>query len=213
VKRTVGLLLVCVVAFASGCSTVRRWLPGDFGSDKGPIKRVAILPFAYRAADGATPCDLCPDRVVMDVTSERDALLVTAFLYEGLARYPRIQVIPFDHVRASQGATMRETLSNLAEKEHLDAAVVGAVLELRPRLGDPREPKQRGGAAVYAALLDLPSGAPIWKRFYDRSPGSAGRIMHSYHRLVGEDERAMTDEEAAQAGITGMVPALVKALR
>ena len=182
------------------------------GLDKGPIKRIAVLPFAYRAIGGGMSCDLCPDRVVMDVTSEQDALLATAFLYEGLARYPRIQIVPYERVREFQGATMRETLTNLAEKEHLDTAIVGALLELRPRIGDPRDPKQRGGAAVYAALLDLPSGEPIWKRYYDRSPGRPGSIVHSYNRLVGEEEHSLTDDEATREGIEGMVPGLVKAL-
>jgi len=213
VNRTIGALLIALTVLASGCSTVRRWLPGDLDSDKGPIKRIAVLPFAYRGAGGGVPCDLCPDRLVMAVTSEQDALLATAFLYEGLARHPRIQVIPYERVRQYQGATMRETLANLASKEHLDGAVVGALLEMRPRLGDPRDPKQRGGAAVYAALLDVASGEALWTRFYDRSPGRPGRIMHSYNKLVGEEEHALTADEATQAGIQGMVPSLVKALR
>lgn len=212
-KRTFTALVLLVAVTANGCSTIRSWMPGDIGSDKGPIQRVAVLPFAYRAAGGGVSCDLCPDKLVMDVTSEQDALLATAFLYEGLARYPRIQVIPYERVREYQGATMRETLTKLAEKENIDAAVVGALLELRPRIGDPRHPKQRGGAAVYVVLLDLPNGAPIWKRYYDRSPGRPGRIMHSYYELVGEEEHALTADEATQEGIEGMVPGLVKALR
>jgi len=190
-------------------------MPGDLfrSDDSGPTRRVAVLPFAYRDAAATKTCDLCPDRVVMDLTSQDDALLATAFVYEGLARYPRIQVVPFERVRDAEGATMRETVTNLAAREELDAVIVGALLELRPRLGDPRAPTQRGGAALYVAVLDLPSGSPFWKRVYDRSPAPPGRILRGYHKVVGEEDHSFTANEAMQGGIERMVPSLVQALR
>jgi hypothetical protein len=140
-------------------------LPDDFLSGKakaGRVVKMAVLPFAYRDAAHTSACDLCPDRLVMDRTSEDASKLVTAFFYESLARYPRMQLVPYERVRELAGADMRETVTRVAEAEGVDVVVVGAVLELRDRLGDPRRPEQRGGAALYAAALELPSGRPVW---------------------------------------------------
>jgi hypothetical protein len=214
VKRLVSIVALASM-LASGCTSLQDLIPRDLlrPDDKGPVRRIAVLPFAHRGAESSFLCDLCPDRVVMDVTSENDASLATAFLYEALTRYPRIQVLPYERVRQFQAPTMRETITKLAEQEKLDGVLVGALLELRPRLGDPRTPKQRGGAALYVALLDLPSGLPAWKRVYDRSSAPSGRAARSYHWLVGEDERALTADETMEEGITRMVPSLIKALR
>jgi hypothetical protein len=214
-------LAACAALFAvslAACSTVGDVLPERFfrspAKAGGRIARVAILPFAYRDDAATHPCDLCPDKLVMDVTSAGDAQLVTAFFYEALTRHPRIQVIPYDRVQASEGGTMRETLERLADSEDVDAVVVGALLELRQRIGDPREPRQRGGAAMYAALLDLPSGRPIWKRVFDHSPGRPGRAMRQYQSLVlGEEAKAMTAHEVAQLGASRMAQSLAGVVR
>ena len=210
--------LVLMALASSGCSTVDDLLPERwFGSPAKPggrIAHVAILPFAYRDDAGTHPCDLCPDKVVMDVTSASDAQLVTAFFYEALTRHPRIQVVSYDRVKAAGGESMRETLERLAESEDVDAVVIGALLELRQRIGDPREPRQRGGAAMYAALLDLPSGRPMWKRVFDHSPGRPGRAVRQYQSLVlGEEAKAMTAHEVAQAGATRMAQSLAGVVR
>jgi hypothetical protein len=178
------------------------------------VRHIAVLPMAYRAADGVHPCDMCPDTIVMDMTSAEDALLVTSFFYEALLRHPRLQVIPFETVQAATGPTMRDTITRLTETEQVDAVLVGGLLELRSRLGDPRDPSQRGGASVYAALLNLPSGRAVWKRLYDRSPGRPGTAVRQYERIVlGEESKTMTAEEVAHDGVGRMVKSLVRAIR
>jgi hypothetical protein len=216
--RPLPLLLSVVLAMpVAGCSTIERYVPRGLLGDSGTAKRaarVAVLPFAYRDASGVKPCDLCPDKLVMDVTSRDDALLATAFLYEALARHPRLQIVPYESVQAVHGETMRETLTRLSETEKLDVVVVGALLELRERLGDPRDPEQRGGAAVYAAMLDLPSGRAVWKRLYDQTPGRATRPVREYERIVvGEESKAMTAREVVQVGIDRMASSLARAVR
>lgn len=217
--RTRAALLLAAVLATAGCSTIQQYVPlprswmGGSATAKR-VARIAVLPFAYRDRNGSQPCDICPDKLVMDVTSEDDALLVTAFLYEVLARHPRLQVIPYETVRAAEGETMTDTLTRLAESEKIDAVVVGALLELRERLGDPRAPEQRAGASVYAALLDLPSGRPVWKRLYDHTPSRPGRAVREYERLiVGEESKALTAHEVAQVGIDRMASSLVRAVR
>jgi hypothetical protein len=216
VKRVFLSCAALLLATATAaCSTMRKYLPHQlFGSSTVKhVRHIAVLPLAYRAPDGTHTCDMCPDRLVMDVTSQQDALLVTSFFYEALLGHPRLQIIPFETVQAAAGETMQETVTRLAETEKVDAVLVGALLELRSRLGDPREPTQRGGASVYAALLDLPSGHAVWKRLYDRSPGRPGTAIRQYERLVlGEESKTMTAEEVAHEGVARMVKSLVKSL-
>ena len=218
-KARAWLMAACVAATASSssCSTLEGFSPAALlrGPAKGGrITNVAVLPFAYRDDAGVHPCDLCPDTLVMDVTSADDAELVTAFFYEALTRHPRVRVLPFERVSAGRGATMRETLDALAEGEQVDAVVVGALLELRPRIGDPRSPEQRGGAAIYAALLDLPSGRPIWKRVFDHSPRRPGTAIRQYQALVlGEEAKSLTAHEVAELGAARMAQSLARTVR
>ncbi len=150
----------------------------------------------------------------MDVTSADEALLVTAFFYEALAQHPSIHVVPHESVEAARGHTMRETLERLLAREQIDAVLVGALLELRPRIGDPQDPRQRAGAALYAALLDVDTGKPLWRRVYDRSPGPPSRLLRQYLLVVeGEDPSTLTAEEVAQLGARRMVESLARALR
>jgi len=216
VKRaTLAKLLAPALLLATtSCSgTLDQLWPDDglfTGKAKpGRIVRIAVLPFAYRDAGNARTCDLCPDRLVMDKTSEDAALLVTAFFYEALAKHPRMQVVPYERIRELQGADMRETITRVSEAEDVEMVLVGAVLELRDRIGDPRSPQQRGGAAIYAAALQLPSGKPLWKRVYDRTPRRSSRAMREYELLVvGEESRAKTAEEVAEDGVQRMVASL-----
>jgi hypothetical protein len=216
-KPVIGLALFAALG-AAGCAEIQQYLPDNplisGYATAGSTMRIAVLPFAYRGRDGSMPCDLCPDRVVMDVTGDADALLVTGFFYEQLARHPRLQIVPFERVEAAEGTTMRETLDRLAATEKLDAVIVGALLELRTRKGNPSDPEQRGGASLYVAMLRLPSGRPVWKRLYDRTPGRAGRIAREYESLVGsDDDKALTAEEVAQIGASRMVESLARSIR
>jgi hypothetical protein len=216
-RRALLAAALLVGSLTAGCATVKKYVPRSLlggGDTAKRLARVAILPLAYRDGDGVRPCDVCPDTLVMDVTSEDDALLVTAFFYEELARHPRLQIVPYETIQAAQADTMRDTLTNLAATEQVDAVVVGALLELRERLGDPRHPDQRGGASVYAALLDLPSGEPVWKRLYDHTPARPGRAVREYERIiVGEESKAMSAHEVAQLGVGKMVSSLARSVR
>jgi hypothetical protein len=218
-RRRHALCAALAATLVAGCATIEQYVrvPSGLLGDPGTAKRtarIAVLPFAYRDGNGARQCDICPDTLVMDVTSQDDALLMTAFLYEALTRHPRLQIVPYETVQAAQGDSMRATLDHLARTENLDAVVVGALLELRDRFGDPRSPDQRAGAAVYAALLDLPSGRPVWKRLYDHTPGRPTRAVREYERIViGEESKALTAHEVAQAGIDRMASSLARAVR
>jgi len=214
VRRSVAILLAA--ATLAGCSTVRQYLPDNpFSAARStPVRTIAVLPFAYRAEDGTRACDLCPDTLVMDKTSEQDALLVTAFFHEALTRHPSLTVIPNERILAARGETMEQTLAVIAAEEEIDAVVVGALLELRPRLGDPRDPYQRGGAAIYAALIDMRSGNPVWKRVFDRTPPRPGRAVRQYARLVeGEIPKSYTAHEVSERAADSMVSSLVRAIR
>jgi hypothetical protein len=180
--------LVALAALASGCNRIRPYLPDNpFVSPEVPgvIKKVAVLPFAYRDADGIRPCTLCPNAVIMAPTSEDDAMLVTGFFYEALTHHPRFEVVPSDTVDRFSGATMQQTMERLEVMENVDAVLVGALLELRPRTGDPQDPVEAGGAAVYAALVDARSGRQLWNLVFDRTQKPANAAEKGYEVIVG----------------------------
>ncbi len=214
-RRALSWCAAVLLVTLTGCSTIRQYVPRSLLGTQtaGRVRRIAVLPFAYRDASGAHPCDMCPDKLVMDTTSQEDALLVTAFFYEALLGHPRIQLIPFDTVQAAEGDTMGAKVQHLSDTEKIDGVLVGGLLEMRQRLGDPRAPSQRAGASIYAALLNLPSGHAVWKRLYDQSPGRANKAMRQYERLVnGEEDKTLTAEEVAHEGVERMVHSLVSSI-
>ena len=82
-------------------------------------------------------------------------------------------------------ALMQETMERLEVMENIDAVLVGVLLELRPRLGDPQHPAEAGGAAVYAALLDARTGTQLWNLVFDRTQRPANPVEKSYEVVVG----------------------------
>ena len=187
-RSAATLVMMALLALASGCSRIRPYLPENpFVSPEvpGDIKRIAVLPFAYRDESGIRPCTLCPNPLVMAQTSEDDALLVTAFFYEALTRHPRFEVVPYETVDRFAGDTMSQTLERLQVMESVDAVLVGALLELRPRVGDPQNPEEAGGAAVYAALIDANSGRSLWNRVFDRTQRAQNAAEKGYDVIVG----------------------------
>jgi hypothetical protein len=191
ISRTVGFAIAVAVAVpAAGCQRIRPYLPDNpFVSPEVPgrIRRIAVLPFAYRDEYGTVPCTMCPNPVVMASTSEDDALLVTAFFYEALTRHPRFQVVPPDIVARFMADTMEETTERLEVMQGIDAVLVGALLELRPRVGSPLDPSEPGGAAIYVALIDARTKAQLWNRVFDRTQRPENALERGYDVVVGDD--------------------------
>lgn len=202
-------LAVSTALGAVACSTI-------FGGDKDTreIRRIAILPFAYRAADGKHECDLCPDKLVMAKTSYDDAMLVTAFFHEALTTYPRLSILPYETVERFQGASMSESLDRLYAVEGIDAVLVGALMELRPREGDPRTPIAKGGAAVYAALVEPLTQRVLWSGYRDENQSSPPLTVRRVSEIVsGEPVRWRSDLGQAQEYARDLADEMARRIR
>jgi len=193
--RCVAVAVVLAVAVgATACST----LFGG-GKDTREIRRIAILPFAYRAAGESHPCTLCPDDLVMAPTSYDDAMLVTAFFHEALTSYPRLSILPYETVERFRSDDMAESLDRLYAVEGIDAVLVGALMELRPRQGDPREPTATAGAAVYAALVEPLTQRVLWSGYRDENQTAPPLTLRRMSEIVsGEPVRWRSDLGQAQ---------------
>ncbi len=214
VKRVVVGLVVAALCVGSGCGALRQTVPGLGGGEHGRTLSIAILPFAYRDASGGLPCELCPDRLVMAPTSRDEALLVTAFFYEALESHPRFTVLPEETVSLFFDGSLAHTADRLRAEKGVEAVLVGGLLELRQRIGDPRAPDRRAGAAVYAALIGLNDGEILWKAFYDRDDRPGGRLRRQIGRLVGrEHDLGRTAVEVAHEEAVEMVSELVDRVR
>jgi hypothetical protein len=187
-RAIAGVLALAALVSAGGCQRIRPYLPDNpFISPEVPgrIRKIAVLPFAYRDETGVVPCTMCPNPVVMAPTSEGDALLVTAFFYEALTRHPRFQIVQPETVSRYMADTMEETTERLEVMENVDAVLVGVLLELRPRLGSPQDPEEPGGAAIYLALIDARTKAQLWNRVFDRTQRPQNVIDRGYEVVVG----------------------------
>ncbi|HET9064072.1 MAG TPA: hypothetical protein VFO62_12360, partial [Candidatus Binatia bacterium] len=175
---------------------------------------VAVLPFAYRDEQGTVPCSMCPNPVVMAPTSEDDALLVTAFFYEALTRHPRFQVVPPDIVARFMADTMEETTERLDVMQNIDAVLIGALLELRPRVGSPQSPTEPGGAAIYVALIDAKTKAQLWNRVFDRTQRPQNAVERGYEVVVGEqDSHWLSAQGIAQDAALELVKTMARTVR
>jgi hypothetical protein len=213
-----GLIsLLAAAVFVSGCSTIRRYLPKNpFVTPEpvGDVKKIAVLPFGYRDVDGKHPCSLCPNPVVMAETSEDDALLVTAFFYEALTRHPRFEVVPYETVRRLEGRTMRETMDRLEVMNDIHAVLTGALLELRPRVGDPANPEQRGGAAYYVVLIDAKTGEELWNRVFDKTQRPRNIATAGWQKLVSSKKSHwQTSLGIAQKGAVDLMNNMARTVR
>jgi hypothetical protein len=189
-SRAMALAVALLAAaLTGGCQRIRPYLPDNpFISPEVPgrVRRIAVLPFAYRDEYGTVACTMCPNPVVMAPTSEDDALLVTAFFYEALTRHPRFQVVPPDIVARFLAETMEETTERLDVMQNIDAVLIGALLELRPRVGSPQDPTEAAGAAIYVALVDAKTKAELWNRVLDRTQRSENPVERGYDIVVGD---------------------------
>jgi hypothetical protein len=100
-------------------------------------------------------------------TSEEDALLVTAFFHEALTTYPVLTVLSSESVERFRTEDMAESVDRIFAVEAVDAVLIGALMELRPREGDPRTPTSPAGAAIYAALVEPMTIRVLWSGFRD----------------------------------------------
>jgi hypothetical protein len=211
------LIAVAAVVVTSGCQRIRPYLPDNpFISPEVPgrIRRIAVLPFAFRDEQGTVPCSMCPNPVVMAPTSEDDALLVTAFFYEALTRHPRFQVVPPDVVARFMADTMEETTERLDVMQNIDAVLVGALLELRPRVGSPQSPTEPGGAAIYVALIDAKTKTQLWNRVFDRTQGPQNAVERGYEVVVGEqDAHWLSAQGIAQDAALELVKTMARTVR
>ncbi len=214
-KAGVLSLLVALITSTtlSGCSSVRDFISHPLGGGNASgrsAQRIAILPFAYRGAEDRRVCDVCPNELVMAQTSVSDAGLATSMFYEQLARYPRFSVVSEQTVARYEAATMDETIRRLTEAERVDAVVVGALLELRPRIGDPRRPERLGGASVYAVALDIGTGQPSWVELFDGTRQPPVRVWLEAERLIGlkDHDRYPTAYEILEYGVRQLAESL-----
>jgi hypothetical protein len=209
--------LLVVVMFVSGCSSIRRYLPKNpFVTPEpvGDVKKIAVLPFGYRDSEGQYPCSLCPTPAVMAETSEDDALLVTAFFYEALTRHPRFEVVPYETVQRLEGKTMRETMDRLEVMTNVHAVLTGALLELRPRVGDPANPEQRGGAAYYVVLIDANTGEELWNRVFDKTQRPQNIASAGWQKLVSsKTTHWQTSLSIAQKGAVDLMNNMARTVR
>ncbi len=203
-----GCVLGCVIAVTtSGCSTLG-------GGGEREIRRIAIIPFAYRGPNDSVVCTVCPDVGEVQETSREDALLVTAFFHEALTTYPRLSILPFEAVDRLLVPDMAESLERLQVAEDIDAVLVGTLVGLRPREGDPRNPSARGGASIYVALVDPLTENVLWvgtrEGVQQPPPVTVGRVREM---ISGEPIRWHSDLGQAQVYAEQLVKEMVKSLR
>ena len=178
--RAVAAVTMLALAL-TGCSA--KAVP----SSGQQIRRIAVLPLAYRDDHETRKCDLCPNDMVLAATSRDDAMLVTAFFYEHFTRHPRFSVIPYAEIETARGADMRSTLAGLGEWSRTDAVLVGALLELR-RPGSDGGAGPWPGAATCAALLDRDSGRTLWSSFLDTDEQAGSAVAGRWQGIVeGKD--------------------------
>lgn len=217
-RKVSTVLAVAVLATSAlGCQRLRPYLPDNpFLSPEvpGATRTIAVLPFAYRDELGIVECTMCPNQVVMAPTSEDDALLVTAFFYEALTRHPRFVVVPADTVARFMADTMEETTERLEVMANIDAVLIGALLELRPRLGTPQSPTDPGGAAIYVALIDARTKQQLWNRVFDRTQRPEGAAARAYDTIVGsQDAYWLSAQGIAQDAALELMKTMARSVR
>ena len=120
----------------------------------------------------------------------------------------------YDTVERYWADTMDAMVAQLTEAQALDAIIVGALLEVRERLGDPRQPERLGGVSIYVAALQVPTGRPLWVQLYDATKQPPNVVYANAVRIVGWRDPAhyLTAREIAEHGIGKLVKSMAKAI-
>jgi len=174
------------------------------------LRKIAILPTAYNGADGGYACDLCPESVVMQPTSAEAAKLVTAFLYESIARHPRFLVVRYETVATAAAKGMRAAAADLASRGQADAVLIAALVALRPRVGDDEKPEKPAGASLFASLVDSRNGTVLWSGTFDEDETARNWFLRRYDRVVGGVPRKWHSAEGfTETGVRSLIDDLV----
>jgi len=200
--------LALLTALTASCSLV----PG-MGPTRGKIRgleNVAVLPFAYAKAGDGRACDLCPGVPVLHDSSREDALLVTGFFYEALSRYPRFVLLEPGAADALADVTMADGLELVRIRGNVDAIVVGALVETRELRTKRNGDLQPAGVHLYAALIDVATGAVRWHGAFDADEKPEGRVEARLDRIIyGQPRRWSSAIGFAQSGARTLVREMV----
>jgi hypothetical protein len=183
----------------------------DDDGEKSSLRKVAVLPVAYTDGTKTLACDLCGADVAMKPTSAKAARLVTGFVYEAVARHPRLLFPPPEVVdRAMAGRSMKEAAAQLHASGKADLVVVTALVELRPRIGPDDAPEKRAGVALHAALVDAASGKVLWSKSFDEDESSRGMVLRTYDALMNDAPvRYATAEAFSEYAVDDLIEDLI----
>jgi len=175
------------------------------------LRKIAVLPVAYSdGAGGGYPCDICPGTIQLKPTTAQAARLATGFLYEEVARHPRILKPGFELVEPAAKKGMRQGAAELAAAGQADAVLATALVELRPRVGSDHGPDTPAGAVMYAALVDARTGAVLWSSTFDGNESGPGVVRKRINRLTGAKvARWRTAEGYTEAATRELVEGLM----
>lgn len=163
--------------------------------DERGLRKIAILPVAYRDAAGGFACDLCGDAVQMKETNATAARLATGFLYEAIARHPRILFPNHQAVEKVASRGMRQAAADLAAGGTADAVIVAALVELRPRVGPDDSPEKPAGVTMFLSLVDARSGTVLWSKTFDREESAPSWYRLVLHKIWGDTPRRWSTAE------------------
>ena len=183
-------------------------------SEDSSLRRIAILPVAYRDQTGGQSCDLCAGAPEMKPTNAMSARLATGFLYEAIARHPRLLFPPPGVVdqtlRATPGQSYRAAATSLSAGGKADYVVAAALLDLRPRVGPDNGPDQPAGVAMYAALVDARSGEVLWSDTFDDDESGRNLMLRAYDRVMNDKPiRWRSADEYCEHAVDELVEDLV----
>ncbi len=187
---------------------------GDEEEAESSLQKIAILPVAFNDLGGGLACDLCPPSVQMKPTTPLAARLVTGFIYEAIARHPRLlfptpEVV--DKAMASTGTrSLRQTAAKLAADGRADKVVVSALIELRPRVGPNDAPTTSAGVALYVSLVNARTGEVEWSDTFDENESGRGMVLKSYDKLMNDKPvRWSTAEGFSEQAVDELIEDLV----
>jgi len=79
---------------------------------------------------------------------------------------------------------MSEGLEVFRTMDEVDAVIVGAVIDLRQRVGSPFAPKKPAGVTLYAELVDARTRRTLWSGTFDADQGPPGTLGTAFGRIV-----------------------------